>query len=182
MDTRSDALHYVYGNPGSHLYEGDGAADWGCNRITGGGDAENLWRTPRVSEWLYLLFNRETASGVRFAKAQVAGVYGLILLPDNWSIATFPLNSANNPDSGHGSNIISLSDWTRRLESAGAVFLPEAGVRTVDGIFTHMGAYYTSEAASTDAWHIIVDDAGLYFDARGHRGDGLSVRLVQDAR
>ena len=180
-DTRSDALHCAYGNPGSHLFEQDGTADWGSNRISNGGNAEYLWRTPRVSELLYLLFNRNTASGVLFAKARVAGVFGLILLPDNWSIAVYPLNSVNNVNSRHDSNIITPSDWTLLLEPAGAVFLPEAGVRTVDGIFTHLGAYYTSEAASTDAWHIILDDAGLYFDARGHRGDGLSVRLVQDA-
>ena len=179
-DTRSDALHYAYGNPGSNLFEQDGTADWGCNKILNGGDANHLWRTPRVSELLFLLFNRNTESGVRFAKAQVAGVYGLILLPDNWNIAIYPLNATNNVNSRHDANIVSLSDWSR-LESAGAVFLPEAGVRTVDGVFTHLGAYYTSEAASTDAWHIILDDAGLYFDARGHRGDGLSVRLVQDA-
>lgn len=179
--TRSDALHYAYGHSESHLFEQDGTADWGCNRISNGGDEEGLWRTPKVSEWLFLLFIRNTASGVRFAKAQVAGVYGLILLPDNWSISVYPLNAANNPDASHDSNIVSLSDWLR-LERAGAVFLPEAGVRTVDGIFTHLGAYYTSEAASTDAWHIILDDDGLYFDARGHRGDGLSVRLVQDTR
>lgn len=178
-DTRSDALHYAYGNPGSHLFDQDGTADWGSNRIVNGGDEEGLWRTPRVSELLYLLFNRNTASGVRFAKAQVGGVYGLIVLPDNWNIAIYPLNAANNVNARHDANVITLSDWTH-LESAGAVFLPEAGVRTVDGIFTHLGAYYTSEAATTDAWHLILDDAGLYFDARGHRGDGLSVRLVQD--
>ena len=111
----------------------------------------------------------------------MAGVYGLILLPDNWSISVYPLNAANNPDASHDSNSVSQDDWPH-LEHAGAIFLPEAGVRTVDGVFTHFGAYYTSEAASTDAWHIILDDAGLYFDARGHRGDGLSVRLVQDSR
>ena len=179
-DIRSDALHYAYGNKESHLFAQDGKADWGYNRISNGGNVENLWRTPKVSEWLYLLFNRNTASGIRFAKARVAGVYGVILLPDNWDIAVYPLNSANLPDSGHDSNIITQSDWTSLLEPAGAVFLPEAGVRTIDGLFTHFGAYYTSEAASTDAWHIIVDDAGFYFDARGHRGDGLSVRLVRD--
>ena len=180
-DIGSDALHYAYGNPGKHLFEEDGKADWGYNRIKNGGDRENLWRTPNVSEWLYLLFNRNTASGMRFAKAKVAGVYGVILLPDNWDIAVYPLNSTNLPDSGHDSNIITQSDWTSLLEPAGAVFLPEAGVRTIDGIFTQFGAYYTSEAASSDAWHILVDDAGFYFDSRGHRGDGLSVRLVRDA-
>ena len=179
-DTRSDALHHAYGKPESHLYEQDGKADWGYNRITNGGDEAHLWRTPRVSEWVYLLFNRNTASGVRFAKAQVAGVNGVVLLPDHWQIADYPLHSANRPDADFDSNPITLSDWTQRLEPAGAVFLPEAGARTVDGIFMQIGGYYTSEAAATDAWHLIMG-VDLALDARGHRGDGLSVRLVRDA-
>lgn len=180
-DTRSDALHYAYGSRESNLSDGDGTADWGYNSIINGGNAENKWRTPSVSELVHLLFNRNTASGVRFAKAQVAGVFGLIILPDNWNIAVYPLNSANLPDSSHDSNHISIDDWTGLLEPAGAVFLPEAGVRTINGIFTKFGGYYTSSAADSDAWHLIFDDAGLYLDSRGHRGDGLSVRLVQDA-
>ncbi|MBR7003481.1 MAG: protein kinase [Bacteroidales bacterium] len=179
-DTRSDALHYSYGKQDSNLFEQDGKADWGYNRISNGGNKEHLWRSPRVSEYVYLLFNRNTASGVRFAKAQVAGVNGLIVLPDNWKIACYPLNSANRPDADFDSNLITLSDWETLLEPAGAVFLPEAGARTVDGIFMHIGGYYTSEAASTDAWHLLMG-ADLALDARGHRGDGLSVRLVQDS-
>ena len=60
--------------------------------------------------------------------------------------------------------------------------MPMAGARTIDGIHPLLGAYYTSDAASSDAWHIVFGDDHLRFDARGHRGDGLSVRLVQDAR
>ena len=180
-DTQSDALHHAYGKPESNLSDGDGKADWGYNRIANGGNAEGLWRTMRVSEWVYLLFNRLTASGIRFAKASVGGVYGLIIVPDNWNISIYPLNSANQPDISHDSNHITITEWADLLEPAGAVFLPEAGVRTIDGIFTHLGAYYTADAASTDAWHLLLDENGLYFDSRGHRGDGLSVRLVMDS-
>ena len=179
-DTKSDVLYYAYGKPDKNLYEEDGKADWGYNRIVNGGNVENLWRTPTVSEWVHLLFNRNTSSGVRFAKAQVAGVSGLILLPDNWRIAVYPLNSANNGSAGYGSNKISSSDWAALLEPAGAVFIPEAGVSTIDGIFSHMGGYYTSSAASTDAYHFVMYADLLCFDTRGHRCDGLSVRLVQD--
>ena len=181
-DTRSDALFYAYGRPDANLSDGDGRADWGYNRISNGGDEEHLWRTPRLSEWLCLLFGRNTASGVRFAKARVAGVNGLILLPDNWRNATYPLNATNQTDSDFESNVISADDWMRLLESAGAVFLPEAGARTVNGFFAHLGIYYSADAASTDAYHFLMDEAILYFDTRGHRSDGLSVRLVQDRR
>lgn len=181
-DIKSDALHYAYGDPSSDLSDRDGRADWGYNRISNGGDDENLWRTPRVSEWMYLFFNRSTASGARFAKAQVDGVNGVILLPDNWRVAVYPLNSLNEESGVFSANTISISDWIRFLEPAGAVFLPAAGARTIDGIYPLLGAYYTSDAASSDAWHVLFAEDHLYFDARGHRGDGLSVRLVQDAR
>lgn len=181
-DIKSDALHYAYGDPSCNLSDRDGRADWGCNRISNGGDEEHLWRTPQVSEWMYLFFNRNTASGARFAKALVDGVEGVILLPDNWRSAVYPLNALNEEAGLFSDNIIPTSDWIRVLEPAGAVFLPMAGARTIDGIYPLLGAYYTSDAASSDAWHILFGEDHLRFDARGHRGDGLSVRLVQDAR
>lgn len=179
-DTKSDERHYAYGRPENHLFEQDGKADWGYNSIENGGDKENVWRTPTVSEWVHLLFNRKTSSGVRFVKAQVAGINGLMLLPDDWNVADYPLNATNDGSAEYSSNVISRADWHQVLESSGAAFLPEAGARTIDGIFTGMGGYYTSSAASSDAWHFLLNNYALYFDAHGHRGDGLSVRLVQD--
>lgn len=180
-DTRSDNLSYAYGKPDYPLYAQDGRADWGYNRIVNGGDEEGLWRTPSVSEWTYLLFVRETASGVRFAKASVAGVNGVILLPDRWQTSFYPLNSVNREEASFASNTVPLSDWNHHLEPAGAVFLPQAGDLTLAGVLSLMGGYYTADAATTDAWHLLLTDDGLYFDTRGHRGDGLSVRLVRDA-
>ncbi|MBQ3438992.1 MAG: serine/threonine protein kinase [Bacteroidales bacterium] len=180
-DVRSDPLSYAYGKPDSPLYAEDGRADWGYNRIINGGDEEGQWRTPRVSEWVHLLFVRNTASGVRFAKASVAGVNGVILLPDQWKTSVYPLNSVNREGASYASNTVSLSDWNQRLAPAGAAFLPDAGDFTLGGILTVMGGYYTSDAAATDAWHFLLADDGIYFDTRGHRGDGLSVRLVRDA-
>ena len=182
VDTQSDALHYAYGKPDNSLDDGDGRADWGSNRIVNGGNEEFLWRTPEVSEWVYLLFVRSTASGVHFAKAQVAGVNGLLLLPDNWGIAVYPLNSTDQIESDFASNRIPEADWASCLEPAGAVFLPEAGANTISSVFAGIGGYYTSTAAATDAWHLQITLELVDLNTRGHRGDGLSVRLVRDAR
>ncbi len=179
-NTRSDHLYYAYGKQDNPLYAQDGRADWGYNRIVNGGNEEGLWRTPTLSEWVYLLYVRETASGVRFAKASVSGINGVILLPDHWKNVVYPLNSVNKEDVGYAVNIVSQSDWNALLEPAGAVFLPDAGVLTTEGI-VYLGGYLSSDAASSDAWHIIFTDDELQFDTRGHRGDGLSVRLVRDA-
>ena len=53
-------------------------SDWG-NTIGSG------WRTLTSAEWTYLFDSRTTTSGVRYAKATVNGVSGVILLPDDWS-------------------------------------------------------------------------------------------------
>ena len=178
---QSNDLHQAYGDPACNLYDRDGRADWGYNRIANGGNAEHRWRTPKVSEWVYLLFIRDTASGIRYAKARVGDVNGLVLLPDNWSGSVWPLNAVNRTDVSFDVNRISVSDWTACLEKAGAAFLPESGARTVSGVFLRMAGYHSSDAAAGDAWHLTMDQHGLFLDANGHRGDGLAVRLVQDA-
>lgn len=95
--------------------------DWGTNTISNGGN--NKWQTLSVEEWKYLLFHRSTASGIRFAKATVNNVCGLIILPDEWKESFYPLNGVNNNKALLSSNQISKEDWAK-LEAKGAVFLP----------------------------------------------------------
>lgn len=178
---QSNALHYAYGKATCHLYNEDGRADWGYNAISNGGNRENQWRTPSKEEWVYLLFARNTASGIRFAKAIVNEIPGLVLLPDNWKVTAYQLNSVNDADVGFGANVIGLSDWQHVLEPAGVVFLPIAGARTIDGVFMDLGCYHSSSAGSGDAFGVGFGKIGIVIRATGHRGDGLSVRLVQDA-
>ena len=178
---QSNGLHLAYGSANYGLYDLDGKADWGYNAISNGGNKENQWRTLRRDEWVYLLFVRNTASGVRFAKARVNGVDGLVLLPDHWKAVTYHLNSVNDPSLAFSNNAISLSDWQCVLEPAGAVFLPKAGVRSVDGVYDNLGAYQTSDACTEANYGLgfTVDYAHVGSGAN-HRGDGLAVRLVQD--
>ena len=56
--------------------------DWGVNKI--GNYAPNTWRTLTYSEWYYLRFERPNHDKL-IGVAQVNGVNGLILLPDNWT-------------------------------------------------------------------------------------------------
>ena len=76
--------YYSYGNSSYNLFDQSGQADWGYNAISNGGNLENSgWRTLTQAEWQYLFNTRSTASGIRFAKAQVNNVNGVILLPDD---------------------------------------------------------------------------------------------------
>jgi hypothetical protein len=95
-------------------------------------------------------------------------------------VNTYQLNSVNMTEASFNSNIISLSDWQQMLEPAGAVFLPMAGARSIDGVLMDLGCYHSSNAAAEDAYHLVFGNDVVFMDTRGHRGDGLSVRLVRD--
>ena len=157
--------------------------DWSTNQI--GADAPNTWRTLSKDEWNYLLNTRTNASSLK-GVAQVNGVNGLILLPDNWvcpSGVTFKsgFHSNNGVDYYAAYQTFSAEQWSK-LESAGAVFLPAAGFRSGTDVYNVLRRGYCWSASENDGY----DAYCLYFssdDARvisGSHGLGLSVRLVKD--
>ena len=177
--------YYAYGSPTSHLYEQSGRADWGYNAISNGGKQENLWRSLSNDEWDYLLNTRNTTSGIRFAKAYLNGVAGLVIMPDNWDGSVYGLSSTNEAMASYSSNSISLSDWNDMLQTSGVVFLPAAGSRKGDEVSDRVewGQYWTSSylsewmayPVSFDEYHL---DPPNGYD---NRFNGQTVRLVQDA-
>ena len=175
--------YYAYGSLSSNLYNQTGMADWGVyNPLSNGGNQTNQWRTLTQPEWNYVFYNRSTTSGIRFAKAKVNDVNGVILLPDDWSSDTYNLSNANTNGVSYSSNVITASQWNT-LEQAGAVFLPSAGYRygTSVCLVAGYGYYWSSSYFSTDcARGISFDDANLGAD-ESRRGNGQSVRLVAPA-
>ena len=100
--------------------------DWSVNTISNGG--ENNWFTMTNRQWEYIIYRRTTPSGIRYAYAQVNGVNGLLLLPDNWDSANIQINNPNaggygGTDSGgpYESNIITANDW-KKFKRYGVVF------------------------------------------------------------
>ena len=182
--------YYAYGSSAKDLYEQTGKAEWGYNRISNGGKTERQWRTltgGSNSEWSYVLYTRGTDSGIRYAKGQVNGVNGVILVPDDWSASTYALSTTNSIGASYASNIISQSEWTSVLEPAGCVFLPAAGYRsgTSVSIAGFYGLYWSSSCGnSSDAYYVYFGGGGLYaHESYGnYRYYGRSVRLVRDAR
>lgn len=181
--TQSNTDYYAYGWDQYHLYDNTGQADWGYNAISNGGNAVNSWRTLSVEEWDYVLNTRNTPSGLRYAKARVNGVSGVILLPDNWTSSAYSLNNANQAEAAYTENVINSTQWTS-MEQAGVVFLPAAGRRygtTVDDLGVR-GHYWTSSRSSyprfTYGLYISNYDFDNYFEH--YRFFGKSVRLVQD--
>lgn len=108
-------------------------ADWGIynaiyNTETGNIDPAGTWRTPLGSELLYLLNNRTTPSGVRFARCIVHGWNGGVLLPDDWDSSIYQLTNINSGGGAFSQNTISDADWDI-MESYGCVFVGQFGVR-----------------------------------------------------
>ena len=119
---------YNYGI-GISRFTWDDFQDWGQNAILNGGKTLDAWRTLTQEEWDYLFNTRSTASGIRYAKATVNSIAGVILLPDNWNTSYYALSNTNTATAAFTSNTISSTNWTNLLEPRGAVFLPAAGKR-----------------------------------------------------
>ncbi len=159
-------------------------ADWGVyNPISNGGNQANQWRTLTAPEWGYIFSTRTTSSGIRYAKAKVNDVNGVILLPDDWSSDTYSLSNTNSPDASFSTNTISASQWNT-LEQAGAVFLPAAGGRDGTSV-NNVGSsgYYWSASCRNNyrAYYVNFYGSYLYTIDDIYRYGGESVRLVRVA-
>ena len=177
----------LYGPPGSNNLTGSYAnSDWGYyNAISNGGNQNHQWRTLTHEEWAYVFNTRSTSSGIRYAKAMVNNVNGVILLPDNWSSSYYTLYSTNNGDASFNSNVISSSTWTSSLQSHGAVFLPAAGNRngtSVNNVGSNGNYWSASYISSGSACYVYFSGGSLYTDYAISRYRGQSVRLVCPAQ
>ena len=175
--------YYAYGEYTYNLYDQTGKADWGYNAINNGGNTENSgWRTLTQPEWTYVFNTRVTTSGIRYAKANVNNVNGVILLPDDWSSSTYSLSNTNNSGASFSCNTLTASQWST-LEQAGAVFLPAAGYRYGTSVFDVAGGYYWSASyfISYYAYNVFFGDSYIYTDGSYYRCSGRSVRLVRVA-
>lgn len=180
---------------GSNLYDIN-QADWGYNAIANGGNEENSgWRTLTRNEWSYL-FNTRTASTVnnvanaRYAKAQVAGVRGVILFSDSYTHpdgVNLPTGINAIGDTGWNGNNYTANDF-ELMEINGAVFLPAAGYRMGEPRVSNVGSdlqywtsYFSGDNNGSKAASVNISSGGLDPSGTAFRCWGLSVRLVRDA-
>ena len=182
--TPMNSCYYAYGSGTYNLYNQTGMADWGFNSISNGGNTTNIWRTLTRLEWSYVFNTRTTNSGIRYAKAQVNNVNGVILLPDDWSSSYYGLNGTNNGSSSFSGNVISSSVWISAFESHGAVFLPAAGGRSgFVGDVGYSGYYWSSSRYNNSSVYYVTFNSSQFFPQfNGDRYMGYSVRLVYPAQ
>ena len=164
--------------------------DWGQNNI--GGNAVGSFRTLSRDEWEYLLGKRADAKN-KYATGciQLADdkyVCGCFFLPDTWTLpdgCSFNPGVSNQSDVVYSKNTYSLVQWAA-MEQAGAIFLPAAGYRrgtSVDGVDpVGYGSYWSADNSySKCAWGIVANYDNVIMKYL-YRGDGRSVRLVQDIK
>ena len=165
-------------------YSGD-FADWGRNIGDG-----NTWYTLTSDEWGYLLSKRTNAGnliGVARIKLNADGTQfanDLVLLPDNWACpnrVTFKSGIAAD-ESGQAYadyQTFTLTDW-RKLEVAGAVFLPAAGYRLGAGVgyAQHFGGYWSATPRAAVSFRSNLLTISHFLGP----SYGFPVRLVQDIK
>ena len=138
------------------------------------------FRTLTNTEYQYVALTR---SGERFAKATVAGVEGLILIPDN---TTSGLISVNVTTSQYSTNAITSAQWLD-YEKEGFIFLPCGGWRngTSTGALNTSG-YYRASTQNTGSNYWRAYYLQFHNGSNGvtignyQKSDGLSVRLALD--
>lgn len=180
----TDGTNYNYSLTGAYAQ-----ADWGVhNAISNGGNQAGLWRTLTAAEFSYLLNQRNTETGARFAKVTLnfvsdgEGKHGLLLLPDDWDGEYFL-----NTDSYSVYNVINSEDDFIALQENGVVFLPCAGYR--DGTTYYNDdlycSYWTSSKTAFPSGalnYYMSYNSGVGTNCDKMRRLGCSVRLVQDVQ
>lgn len=106
----------------------DDFIDWGRNKI--GNDAAGTWYTLSGDEWYYVTNERANAPFL-IGVAQVDGVNGLILLPDDWECPKDIIFRSGFYDDYASFQTFTTEQWSK-MEHAGAVFLPAAGSLSQD--------------------------------------------------
>ena len=165
--------------------------DWGTNAISNGGNKAGMWYTLSKDEWSYLLHGRDNYDKL-FGLGTVAGVNGIIILPDDWSKPqglSFSPSVADglswnesyyiqNGVNHYSDNTYTVTQW-EKMEASGAVFLPASGSRS--GYVETDGSYWTSTQDGTTTAHALYFYASYVNSQRGLYAlyYGFSVRLVR---
>ena len=166
--------------------------DWGRNAI--GEFPAYTWRTLSKNEWLYLIRRTNDNSEALYGIAEVNGVGGIILLPDNWVPPTaVSFKTGKHTERGMDSygdyQKINIDDW-KILESLGAVFLPATGSNGYNYVgllyyaeywsstCSYQINYYDKEILTSCTFSFCSDNVGV--GCGGSIFDRQAVRLVKD--
>ena len=174
--------YYAYGDPTKNLYDGDGTADWGYNKIVNGGNAYKQWRVMSYEEWHYVLSNAMNEG--RFADATVTTSYGtrsgFVLLPEEWTAPYQDCFTTGWDNEDYQTNQYTVNQWNQ-MEASGAVFFPNSGRRykkTCIGTQMYLFMWTSSYYNNGDARAVFLMSGEVDLDRTDYRSCGSAVRLV----
>ena len=169
--------------------------DWGVyNSIYNGGNQSQLWRTPSIYEWRYIIDNRPNAAKLR-AIIDIEDISGLILLPDDWHTPDVVKHIVS--DNGFTATSISKYEW-EILESLGAIFFRHMGINygygydayggrdgqreNTTGYWSSSGYYSGGLYGDFRGAYVIgfTHDGNIYFDGTHMDVKPMHVRLLKD--
>ena len=142
------------------------------------------WETMSYGEWAYL-FSQNNKE--KWGLAEVAGVPGIIILPDEWDMPD-GVKVFENSINSYDLNKYNAESWFK-MEKNGAVFLPAAGERYIDNTHNgslavsglNIGRYWTSNPENLNCaayiFYFCPSTQTAYTSMR--RSSGGSVRLVR---
>ena len=152
--------------------------------IMNGGDSVGLWRVMSKDEWQYIFNSRANAAQLR-TYATVAGMPGLVLLPDDWQM---PAGISMEISVVSMQNVYTAAQWAI-LEAAGAVFLPAAGVMSDSNVSSmgETGRYASNSfySVSVHSHYVLYFNATATFDSLSTTSSignttRVSIRMVHD--
>lgn len=139
--------------------------------LVGEAAIEPDWNILEINEWAYLLYYRENADQ-KYGAATVCGVNGVVILPDDWTapdgISFTPGMASTYGSAYYGENNKYDAESWKKMESAGAVFLPVTGILTLYREVPFTVAYQKSAAYY---WSSTSGDY-YYYDTNDYRADG----------
>lgn len=149
--------------------------------------SEEGWHVLDKDEWTYLLVTRDkerAAADLRNGIGTVAGVHGLIIIPDNWIQPSGVPALTGGSSEGWNTNSYDAAEWTA-MAAAGAVFLPAAGY-SEDGTTAkdagYDGSYWcsTEDESNTDKGYAIqFENTAIHDQQSKAKTMYYSVRLAQ---
>lgn len=170
-------------------------ADWGTTAF----GSESGWYTLTKNEWVYLTNGErvnsttglEGTSAAKFVKGKVDDVCGLFIFCDNYvhpSDATISYNSPTfNGSSTYVKFTVSSENW-KKMEVAGAIFLPVSGNRSGEDVsnVNSYGYYWASDEYNGRGYSLSIGNYGFTPNynstPQSNKYNGCSVRLVRDVQ
>ncbi len=186
--------NHGWGTSRDQVWSGCGVLDYLDGWYTGnnGGDTwrgdvkyYDVSRPLTRLEMTYLLFYRNTTSGIRYCKGRIdhgdsTYTNGLIILGEAWRTSYYTLNQTDTPSAPYTSNTITEANWNSKFKTGNrAIFIPAAGYRKKKSVYNvnSEGWYWLNDFKDSNNAYCLKFNSSTVEVTYKPKYYGLSVRL-----